>query len=150
MVDFMETKIGEVLRRGQMLSDALAWLQIFDQKTNRQIIDWIQQEQLFKHGVDEDGNVIGYYSFTTSLINPEKAFNTPYTFYDTGEFFRSMYVVALRDSIVIEADGQKDDENLFEKYGEGIIGLTEEHMEGLRAIAREKYIDFAHRALGID
>jgi hypothetical protein len=151
MIDFMDTRIGEVLRKGQMLSDAAAWFDTFDYKTNRQILDWIREDQLTKEGIDEDGNVVGYYSLLTELISGgRKKFNTPFTLDDTGEFYRSMFIIALKDSIVIDADGQKGEDNLFELYGDGIIGLTDENMDKLRAIVREKHIEYARRALGVD
>lgn len=150
MIDFMQTKLGEALRKGKRLSDAVAWFEMFDYQFKQIIIDWIRYDQLRKQGVDEDGEVIGFYSYVTSLINPEKKFNTHFTLEDSGEFYKSMYLVALKDSIVIEADGQKEDENLFEKYGDGIIGLTEENMERLRQIVRQKFIDYAKKFLAVN
>lgn len=100
------------------------------------VLRWIQEDQLRKQGIDEDGDVIGEYSEVTEMINPEKIAGTHYTLFDTGEFYESMRIVVLNDSIVIEADADKrnkdgETENLFEKYGDGIIGLTTENKQRL-------------------
>jgi hypothetical protein len=100
------------------------------------VLRWIQEDQLRKQGIDEDGDVIGEYSEFTEMINPEKVAGTHYTLFDTGEFYESMKIVVLNDSIVIEANANKvnedgETENLFQKYGEGIIGLTTENKQKL-------------------
>jgi hypothetical protein len=148
-MDFMDTLIGVKLRKALRLSSSLAWYEAFDQQLIKMILNWIQQDQLQK-GIDEDGDIIGLYSEWTELINPEKIAGTPYTLEDTGDFYKSMYIVVLNDSIVIEADPIKGTDNLFYKYGEGIIGLTEENMDKLREEVKKKYIEFVKNALEID
>ena len=145
----MDTLIGVKLRKALRLSSSLAWYEAFDQQLIKMILNWIQQDQLQK-GIDEDGDIIGLYSEWTELINPEKIAGTPYTLEDTGDFYKSMYIVVLNDSIVIEADPIKGTDNLFYKYGEGIIGLTEENMDKLREEVKKKYIEFVKNALEID
>jgi hypothetical protein len=136
-MDLMQTELGKILNRARTLHTTSLWFEVFkDGVLKRQVLQWIQQDQLFKHGVDEDGDIIGTYSEFTELINPEKVAGSHYTLFDTGEFYRSMYVVVLSDSIVIEADPVKINEdgektNLFYEYGEGIVGLTDENKEKL-------------------
>jgi hypothetical protein len=148
-MDFMDTLIGIKLRKALRLSSSLAWYEAFDQQLIKIILNWIQQDQLQK-GIDEDGDIIGLYSDFTESINSEKIAGTPYTLEDTGDFYKSMYIVVLNDSIVIEADPIKGTDNLFYKYGEGIIGLTEENMDKLREEVKKKYIKFIKNALEID
>jgi hypothetical protein len=136
-MDLMQTELGKLLNRARTLHTTSLWFEVFkDGVLKRQVLQWIQQDQLFKQGIDEDGEVIGTYSEFTELINPEKVAGSHYTLFDTGEFYRSMYVVVLSDSIVIEADPVKIDEdgektNLFYEYGEGIVGLTDENKQKL-------------------
>jgi hypothetical protein len=146
---FMETLLGDKLKKATKLSESLAWLEAFDQQLKNDIVSWIQKDQL-QQGIDEDGDIIGLYSEWTEMLNPEKIAGTPYTLDDTGDFYRSMYVVVLKDSIVIEADPIKGNDNLFFKYGDGIIGLTEESMGKLQEEIRKKYIQFVKDALEID
>jgi hypothetical protein len=136
-MDLMQTELGRLLNRSRTLSTSYLWQLVFrDVTLKKMVLRWIQEDQLRKQGIDEDGNVIGEYSEVTEMINPEKIAGTHYTLFDTGEFYESMRIVVLNDSIVIEADADKrnkdgETENLFEKYGDGIIGLTTENKQRL-------------------
>lgn len=136
-MNLMQTELGRLLNRSRTLSTRYLWQLVFrDVRLRKMVLRWIQEDQLRKQGIDEDGDVIGEYSEITEMINPEKVAGTHYTLFDTGEFYESMKIVVLNDSIVIEADANKvnedgETENLFEKYGEGIIGLTTENKQRL-------------------
>ena len=146
-----KTLIEERLRKALLLSEVEAWLLTFDNVTKKQIIEWIQKDQLTDKGVDKFGEVIGYYSFATDLITKgKKRFNTHYTLFDEGDFYRSMYVSVFQSEIVINANAQKDDDNLFDKFGTGIIGLTDENFEKLKNIVKKSYINYARRILQVD
>jgi hypothetical protein len=134
-----KSKLHKLLQNGKKLNSATTWYNTFSVELKEQILKWIQDDQLKAKGVNKDGEVIGYYSLTTSFINPKKTFNSHYTFYDTGEFFRSMFVRVFPDRITINADAQKGEDNLFEKYGTEIIGLTDENLEKLKAKILEHY-----------
>jgi hypothetical protein len=133
----MQTELGRLLNRSRTLSTRYLWQLVFrDVRLRKMVLRWIQEDQLRKQGIDEDGDVIGEYSEFTEMINPEKVAGTHYTLFDTGEFYESMKIVVLNDSIVIEANANKvnedgETENLFQKYGEGIIGLTTENKQKL-------------------
>lgn len=109
----------------------------------------IQKNQLLKYGVDERNKVIGYYSLTTQLISGgKKKFGSPYTLKDTGAFYKSMYIRANPQYIEIDADPIKKGEgqattNLFQEYGEGIIGLTDDSKNKLA----NKTLDLCKRYL---
>jgi hypothetical protein len=82
------------------------------------------------------------------MINPEKLAGTHYTLYDEGDFYRSMYVSVFPDRIEINADPVKSPEdNLFELYGTGIIGLTQENLAKLRERIKLKYIEYYKKTL---
>jgi hypothetical protein len=139
-MDLMQTELGRLLNRSRTLSTRYLWQLVFrDYRLKQLVLWWIQQDQLYKKGIDENGKVIGTYSEVTEMINPKKVAGTHYTLFDTGEFYDSMKVVVLNDSIVIEANPKKTEEtefgfdvvNLFEEYGEGIIGLTTENKQKL-------------------
>lgn len=141
------TPLTELANRMKLLSSAVAWIEAFDTQLKRDIINFVQDDQLRKQGIDADGDVIGYYSYFTSQLNPKKKFNTHYTLEDTGKFFKSMYIVVLNDSFVIEADGNKGDDNLFEKYGEEIIGLTDENIEKVAEKIKVRYENYIRKVL---
>jgi len=133
MFDLMQTKLGELLLKSRGLIFSDVWREVFrDEQFQTEILDWIRWEQLFADGVDELGQIIGTYSAYTAMLNPEKAVGTPYTLYDTGAFYTSMVMTILDDAIEIDADPIKVDEfgqttDLFNEYGDGIIGLTDEN-----------------------
>ena len=147
-----DTAIGVLLRKTRLLSEAEAWVKSIDQNVQETIIkEYIQKDQLKWQGIDETGQVIGYYSEVTEMITRgRKMAGDHYTLEDTGAFFRSMYVVVLLDSIVIEANPVKDNENLFVKYGDGIIGLTDENKTKFGEIVKEKFIQYVRDTLQID
>lgn len=136
--DIMQTELGLTLKRFvRVLDHKKIWLRVFKKKQlNTFILDMIKQDQLFDKGIDEDGDVIGTYSEYTEAINPEKVAGTHYTLKDTGDFFDSFYIDVFPTYFEINAnpiktDQDGDTENLFYKYGEGIMGLTNESMEKL-------------------
>ena len=132
MIDLLETKIGIVLKRFRLLTSTVLWFYSMDQKTQKKILDWIRNDQLQK-GLDEDNDVIGLYSEWTEKINPEKVAGTPYTLEDTGEFYRSLFVTVFNDVFEIDGEAQKSPtDNLFTKYGDGIVGLNSQSKEKLR------------------
>jgi len=136
-MDLMKTELGRLLNRARTLHIQSIWFKVFsDVDLKKRMLKWIQEDQLMKEGIDENGNIIGTYSEITEKINPQKIAGSHYTLFDTGEFYRSMFIVVLSDSFVIDADPIKIDENgektnLFEEYGEGIIGLTDESKQKL-------------------
>jgi hypothetical protein len=123
------------------------WLKAMNQPTQEMILQMIKIDQLQKRGVDATGDVIGYYSLVTSLINPKKKFNTHYTLEDSGYFYFSMYVKVLMEEIQINADGQKDEENIIEKYGSKILNLTDENLQKLIERTKKAYIRELKRVL---
>lgn len=146
-MDLMKTEMGMVLNRAKnLLMMRSIWYSVFrDVAFKNKILDWIRTDQLFKEGVDEDGDIIGTYSEWTEMINPEKVAGTHYTLFDTGEFYKSMMIVVLMDaSFVIDADPIKIDDDgkqtdLFQKYGDGIVGLTQESREKLATECIERF-----------
>ena len=153
MVDVMETEIGVILRKTRLLSDTIAWYDSVDGNVRRQILNWIQIDQLFNRGIDSTGTTIGWYSQLTEILSGgEKKFNTHYTLKDTGQFYKQMFVVVLKDALVIDSDGayKENGDNLFQKYGENIVGLTNENLGKLQNILRQKYIIWARKMLQIN
>ena len=143
-----QSKLHARLRRGRILFDSKAWVDTFTPKTKREILDLIREGQLRDQGIDGDGDFIGFYSFATELIsNGEKQEGDHYTLDDTGAFYRSMFIRVFADRFEIVADGQKDDDNLFDKFGDEIIALTDENLEKVAVMVRKSYVDYVRRVL---
>ncbi len=130
-----------------MLTDSLVWFDTFarNQGLKNQILDWIRKDQLTGKGVDGNDEIIGLYSFVTELINPEKEHGTPFTLDDTGDFYRSMFIITLADALIIDADFEKMLDQTW--WRDQILELTEENLEKLREIYKENVIRYGKRIL---
>lgn len=112
------------------------------------ILDMIRDDQLKAEGVDANDEVIGFYSWTTSRLNPKKRFNTPYTLDDTGSFYKSMFVQVLVDRLIIDANsGTFTEMQEQEWWRDDILGLTDENLQKLIEEVKQSYIDYARRIL---
>jgi hypothetical protein len=150
---FDKTVLGDKFANLKRLQTINLWLDSFDSELKEFVLKLIQYDQLIQKGIRDDGSVIGYYSELTEEINPSKKAGTPYTLLDTGEFFNSMFVQVLSDGFIVDADDEKTgkrrvgDEiqsftvHLFELYGNGIVGLTEDSKEEFLQELRIKMIE---------
>lgn len=151
----MQTELGLKLRQYGMLYNRVLWVGIFNNATFRTwVLDLVREDQLFDQGIDEDGDVIGYYSEFTEAINPEKVAGTHYTLKDTGEFFESFYLTIYPDYFEINANPIKvnedgETENLFYKYTEAIMGLTSESKDKLGREILRRYRLELYKLIGI-
>lgn len=89
----------------------------------------LNQDQLFNLGQDSEGDSLGSYSPYTIKIKQAKGQPTNrITLYDTGEFYQSFKAYYEDGSIVIDANAEKDDTNLFDEFGVDILGLNDSNM----------------------
>lgn len=147
MIDILNTAPAQMSRRARLfLKDSLIWVDTFRSgQMQKMILDWIRRDQLTDEGVDGDGEFIGFYSFTTALSDSRKGFNEPYDLNDTGAFYASMFIDVLRDALIIDADTVKMEDQ--EWWTERILELTEESLEKLRNVYKQKVVDYAKRIL---
>ncbi len=95
----------------------------------RELIINLNQEQLYNLGEDSEGKSLGTYAPSTVMIKQAQGVPTDrITLRDTGDFYSSFKVFYSNGEIFIDADGQKDDTNLFAEYGEDILGLNDANM----------------------
>jgi len=137
-----------MLERAKMLNNASAW--VYAMRDNKDLqIEIIRKvkDRLFKEGTNDQGKIIGTYSINTEKINPIKVAGTHYTFVDTKEFFESIYIGVMRDYFFIDGDGDKGKDNLFEKHGEGIIGLDDTTFDWFGEKIINKYLEYIGRVL---
>jgi len=144
-----ETAIDQHMKKVNTLFDSVAWFEANDNLVKKSILDLIRINQLTQQGIDENEKVVGYYSAVTDMITRgRKAEGEHYTLDDTGEFYRSMYIVVLKDSIVIEADFQKMTDQDW--WTIDILGLTEKNLELYAQMVKDNYIKYARRILGVN
>lgn len=145
----MEALINKLTAVKTWLKPQNIWLNVFAKPEIRRfiIVTLIQEEQLFEQGIDETGGPITnadngrttYSKLTEVLSGGRKKMGDHYTLLDSGDFYKSMVITLGTNFFEINADPIKNDDNLFTKFGEGIIGLTEESKEKLRTRLKFEY-----------
>jgi len=84
--------------------------------------------QLFEQGVDSLGNTLGEYAPRTKDIKTAKGQRIDHiTLRDAGNFYNSYRVIPRKKGFDIVADPIAGDSNLFDDFGEEIVGLTKEN-----------------------
>ena len=144
-MDILTTKLKSIKRN---LQPGKIWKKVF-RKTyiQRFVIEkLIQDNQLQKSltGLNQPIRDLQTGSTTYSLMTEimsggKKKAGDPYNLYDTGEFYKSMVFLLGNNFFEIDADPIKDNDNLFTKYGEQIIWLSEDSKEKLRLRLRIEY-----------
>jgi len=144
-----KTLIDLHLKRALLLDSAKAWIEANTDELRELIVNLIRYNQLTEQGVNSEGNIIGYYSQMTEILSEgRKKRGDPYDLNDTGEFFRSMYVQVLADSIVVNADYAKmEDQNW---WNINILNLTDENLEVYIEEIKQNYVKEARRILELD
>lgn len=90
--------------------------------------------QLYELGQDSKGRTLeslggGYTPFTKEIKQSKGQPIDRVTLKDTGDFYMSFGVTPYLGGFVIDADPQKDDNNLFERWGIDIIGLDDTNLQ---------------------
>lgn len=109
------------------------------ESSKKKIIQLNNIEQLFKKGVDNENKAIEP-SYTPLTISYKKRNGQPsnrVTLKDTGDFYKASDVdFANKNFTIVNFD--KKYEKLAEKYGDEILGLTDESQKILRDFILEK------------
>lgn len=144
-----KTPIDLHLKRALLLDSAKAWIEANTDELRELIVNLIRYNQLTEQGVNSEGNIIGYYSQMTEILSEgRKKRGEPYDLNDTGEFFRSMYVQVLADSIIVNADYAKmEDQNW---WNINILNLTDENLEVYIEEIKANYVKEARRILELN
>jgi hypothetical protein len=94
------------------------------------------QVQLYEQGVNRLGvSIMDYQPYTETTIAIKKEKGQPYdrvTLRDTGDFHASFYITTTDKDFEIKASDSKT-QGLKKKYGNQILGLTEEHVAEVAA-----------------
>lgn len=97
------------------------------------ILDMNSEEQLFEQGINRDGDSIdSYMPYTSVTLSIKKEKGQPtgrVTLRDSGDFHHSFYIEYGEDGFEIDADDMKT-ASLIKKYGDKILGLTDDNLEG--------------------
>jgi hypothetical protein len=150
MVDLLQTELGLTLQKAAKLDESRAWFDAFTPYLKRLIInEFIQKDQLRRRGVDGNNDIIGFYSIATEFITGgRKKAGEPFDLYDSGDFYESMFVTALNDGLLIEADTLKLQNQYW--YDDDILMLTDENLAKLTTEIKQSYLKYVSKILGIN
>lgn len=155
-MDILINRLREIKRN---LTPDKIWRKVFRKRyVQRYIIEkLIQDNQLRKHVTglgspirDKTTGSTTYSLLTEILSQGRKKAGEPYNLYDTGEFYNSMVFLLGYDYFEIEADPIKENDNLYTKFGEEIVWLSENSKEKLRPYLLREYNSELRKILHID
>lgn len=141
-------KLTDMLRNIKALSfDSALFFVIRQDESKDFIIELNTIEQLYDQGIDAKERLLsdigGNYAYFTELKKRREG--KPFlwiTLKDTGTFYESFKVDANLNSFTIEADTIKGGQDLQDRWGNEIIGLTDESIEQLIEFLIPKLIEY--------
>lgn len=143
---FDKTALFEYANKLTVLNGQEDWIfkKVLDVPSiKRKIIELNTERQLGDEGINALGRIIGLYSYATEFLSEgRKKAGDPFTLNDTGAFWASFEVQVYKGRITIEADGQKDDGDILDKYGIDVLGLTDENLQILIEDAKQLYLEY--------
>ena len=130
---------------------------VFNKKSVQKFIESLNREQLAESVdargiqlsyIDRNGNERTSYSpLTEKLSGGKKKVGQPFNLKDTGEFYKSIKAFPELKGIEITADADKEDDNLFQKFGKDIVGLTYENLQKLIEFIKPLFIEVVRKEL---
>lgn len=117
------TEFNELLQSGRLIQSIIL-------ENEYVITDMNSEDQLYEQGINRLGvNIMDYAPYSPLTIEIKKEKGQPYnrvTLRDEGDFEQSFYVEAGTQQFTIKAADWKT-EDLIQRYGRQILGLTEEN-----------------------
>ena len=131
-----------ILKKAVGLNFDSFFFKIWQSKSVQFFIEELNKSQL-KKSIDSKGIQLsykdakgtlrtGYSPLTQKLSGGRKKAGQPFNLFDTGNFYKSIKAMPELKGLDIGADFIKEDDNLEEKFGKNILGLTDENIEKLK------------------
>jgi hypothetical protein len=144
--------LNKFLDKAINLSDVDAWIFSVDNGVQKEIIELNTIDQLFNQGIDALGNSLGDYSQVSVEVFGKRSGHIQLN--DTSEFYDSFVVLVLKDKLVIRANTIKNDPikgttDLITRFGDEIIGLTDENIDKISELIMINIIKYVKQQLGI-
>ena len=119
-----------------------------DKGLQQDILDLNRIDQLYDKGIRADETSLGRYSKLTKEIKISKdQVSDHVTLKDTGEFYGSFRIKAEATDVIITADTIKPDVDLAEKYGDNILGLTQESKARMIGWLKAPFVNEMRKAI---
>ena len=140
----MFTKLSKQIEKFRSLSENELMKYLSENQGLKEEIIYLNTYGQLYEGIDSKGGSLGTYTPYTISIKERKGQPTDHvTLKDTGEFYSSFNVSLTSDyDLHITAQPIKDDTDLTEKYGDAIIGLSEESISRIRSMVKFIALNF--------
>lgn len=140
--------LENIIRRLELASNVSeldAWRYATDSAVmSQKVRKWILEQ--LDEGINADDEIIGYYSYNNKQLKGRDTYNLD----DTGLFRSTISSYGTSDAIIIVANGQKEDENIIDKYSVRVIELTQEHKLLFIEFILKEYSIFLRNVLQIN
>ena len=99
-------------------------------KDNEGFLVGLIKNRLYQHGIDADGKPIlpDYAPSTVKRKKEDNQRSSHVTLRDTGDFYQGMFI-EVKNWIITASSTDGKTDSLIEKYGEGILGFTQEEQD---------------------
>ncbi len=126
--------IADKIKAAQRLNSIKALHTVLKDKEFQQfVLDLNRQGQLYDEGINSQSEALktigGDYSKKTKAIKQAKGQPiNRVTLFDTGDFYKSFAINPTVDGFDIVADTLKEDQDLIDRWGKEILGLTDDSL----------------------
>ncbi len=126
-----------------------AFQTIFADKEVRGLIIELNIKQL-QRGKDSKDKPIGRGYYSARSVKEFGKKPGPIVLFEHGDFYASIHTEVINTTIVIDADGQKGNTNLFNRYGVDVVGLDGKSMNELGGMLKMKLAKYIWRLVGME
>ena len=138
--------LDKIFNNAKTLNERFELRFVIDEEVKQDIIKLNTKDQLFDKGIDSLDKTLGNYSQTS--VNKYGKRPGHIQLFDEGDFYGSFVIHVTTDEIVIKADTIKEDTDLSVRYGNDILGLTNDNLDFvIREYILENYQEYIMNAL---
>lgn len=148
----MFENVTTLLDKAIALNETIAWKLSIDNGVQKRIVELNTIDQMYNKGIDALGDSLGDYSQVSVEVYGKRAGHIQLK--DGGEFYDSFVVLVLDDSFIIRAntiknDSIKGDVDLTTRFGDDIIGLTEENRDIITELIMKNIVKYVKQQLNV-
>ena len=116
--------------------------EIYDRSEFKELVAKLNlQDQLFAKGINSKGVSLGEYAESTKKKKRKDGLpDDRITLFQSGSFYDTIEIIPDNDGFWIVMDGRKKNTDLFVRYGEDVLGLTDENFEPLKDLINEELV----------
>lgn len=142
-------EVTDILEKASNLNEDIAWLLSIDNGVKKKIVEFNTIDQLRDKGIDALNDTLGDYSEVSVEVFGKREGHI--TLEQDGDFYHSFRVTVQKDSFNINANsikqGPKGTIDLTTRFGDEIIGLTDENRDKVTELILINTIKYVRKQL---